>query len=69
VDFRGTRQDRRSRAAGVERGVTFGDVGDVGQDAIDNAYRDKYASRFPSTYVDPMLTPEAAAPTLRIVPR
>jgi hypothetical protein len=41
----------------------------VGQDAIDNAYRDKYASRFPSTYVDPMLTPEAAAATLRIVPR
>jgi hypothetical protein len=25
--------------------------------------------RFPSTYVDPMLTPEAAAATLRIVPR
>jgi len=63
------RPEGRIRAAGVERGVTFGDVADVGLDAIDNAYRDKYASRFPSTYVDPMLTPEAAAATQRIVPR
>jgi hypothetical protein len=63
------RPEGRIRAAGVERGVTFQEVGDAGHDAIDQAYRDKYASRYASTYVDPMLTPDAAAATLRLVPR
>jgi hypothetical protein len=62
------RPEGRVRAAGVERDVTFTEVGDEGYDAIDRAYREKYASRYDSTYVDPMLTPDAAAATLRLVP-
>ena len=62
------RPEGRVRAAGVERDVTFTDVGDEGHDAIDQAYREKYASRYASTYVDPMLTADAAAATLRLVP-
>jgi hypothetical protein len=62
-----TRPEGRIRAAGVERGVTFQQVEDAA--SIDQAYRDKYASRYASTYVDPMLTPDAAAGTLRLVPR
>jgi hypothetical protein len=69
VDFRAARQDRRSRrGAGVERDVTFTDVGVEGRDAIDQAYREKYAPRYASTYVDPMFTADAAAATLRLVP-
>jgi hypothetical protein len=62
------RPEGRIRAAGVERDVTFTEVGDEGHDAIDQAYREKYASRYASTYVDPMLTADAAAATLRLVP-
>jgi hypothetical protein len=58
----------RVRAAGVERDVTFTEVGDEGRDAVDRAYREKYASRYASTYVDPMLTTDAAAATFRLVP-
>ena len=36
-------------------------------DAVDAAYRDKYA-RYPS-YVEPMVTAQARATTLRLVPR
>jgi len=64
-----TRPEGRIRAAGVERDVTFKELGAEGHDAIDNAYRDKYASRFASAYVDPMLTQDAAAATLRLIPR
>ncbi len=63
-----SRPEGRVRAAGVERDVTFTEVGDEGRDAIDHAYREKYASRYAGTYVDPMLTPDAAAATLRLVP-
>jgi hypothetical protein len=63
------RPEGRIRAAGVERDVTFKEVENEGHDAIDNAYRDKYAPRFASTYVDPMLTQDAAAATLRLIPR
>ena len=61
------RSEGRIRAAGVERDVTFTEVGDEGRDEIDQAYREKYASRYTSTYVDPMLTADAAAATLRLV--
>jgi hypothetical protein len=37
-------------------------------DAIDQAYREKYA-RYASTYVDPMISPGARAATLRLTPR
>ena len=62
------RPEGRIRAAGVERDVTFTEVGDEGHDAIDQAYREKYAARYASTIVDPILSPDAAAATLWLVP-
>ena len=62
------RPEGRIRAAGVERDVTFTEVGHEGHDAIDQVYREKYSSRYASTIVDPMLSPDAAAATLRLVP-
>lgn len=62
------RPEGRIRAAAVERDVTFTEVGEEGREAIDQVYREKYTSRYASTYVDPMLTADAAAATLRLVP-
>jgi len=42
--------------------------GDADHAAIDQAYRRKYA-RYSRTYVDPMVSPDAAAATLRLTPR
>ena len=55
------------RAGGVERDVAFAEAGDAGQDAIDQAYRAKYASRYARNIVDPIVSPDAAAATLRLV--
>jgi hypothetical protein len=57
----------RIRAGGVERDVAFAEAGDTGQDAIDQAYRAKYASRYARNIVDPIVSPDAAAATLRLV--
>jgi len=57
-------QRGRIRAGGVERDVAFDDVHD-NTDAVDAAYRRKYGR---SSYVDAMVTPDAAATTLRLVP-
>jgi hypothetical protein len=69
--FRGT-QDRHEghiSAGGVEKEVGFVDVGDDALlDEIGSTYRTKY-SREPAAHVDPMLTPEARAATLRLEPR
>ena len=62
------RHEGRIRAGGVERDVSFEEPTDADQDAIDQVYRSKYA-RHSRTYVDPMVSPEAAAATLRISPR
>jgi hypothetical protein len=56
------------RTAGIERDVTFAEPDHADQDAIDRAYRGKYA-RYASTYVDPMISPGAKAATLRLTPR
>ena len=58
----------RIRAGGVERDVAFHDPDEADRRAIDEAYRTKYA-RFGARYVDPMVSSEAAAATLRLVPR
>jgi len=62
----------RIRAGGVERDVTFADPGDADRAAIDSvisaAYRTKYAG-YSRSYVDPMVSSEAAAATLRLTPR
>ncbi len=54
-------------ADGVERDVGFAHADDAVNDAVDAAYRDKYA-RYPS-YVEPMVTAQARATTLQLVPR
>jgi hypothetical protein len=63
------RPEGRICAGGVDRDVTFEELEDTGRDAIGQAYRHKYASRYSSTYVDPMLSPDAIAATLRLIPR
>ena len=67
--FRGTqvRHEGHIRAGGVERDVTFVEEIDPGiNDQIDAAYRSKYR-RYDARYVDPMLTPEARAATIKLV--
>jgi hypothetical protein len=59
------RPEGRIRAGGVERDVAFEEPTDADHAAIDRAYRSKYA-RYGSTYVDPMMSPGAAAATLRL---
>ena len=61
------RRAGRISSGGVARDVEFSDAEDAVNDAIDAAYRDKYA-RYPS-YVEPMVTAQARATTLQLVPR
>ena len=69
--FRGT-QDRHEghiSAGGIDKDVRFVEVGDDDvNDEIDAAYRAKY-TRYPASYVDPLMTPEVRATTLSLVPR
>jgi hypothetical protein len=68
--FRGT-QDRHEghiQAGGVDKDVLFVEADADADDAIDTAYRTKYR-RYPADIVDPMLSPEVRATTLRLVPR
>jgi hypothetical protein len=68
--FRGS-QDRHEghiRAGGVDKDVVFAEVEDV-NDEIDAAYRAKYDRYDATTYVDPMVGPEARAATIKLVPR
>ena len=58
----------RIRAGGVERDVTMADAEGADHDAIDRAYRSKYG-RYPRAYVDPTVSPDATAATLRLSPR
>lgn len=53
------------RAGGVERAVTFDGAHAADSSAIDDAYAAKYR---PSSYVDAMVTADAAATTLRLLP-
>jgi hypothetical protein len=51
----------------VERDVRFVSVDPSLHDAIDRAYRAKYADQ-PVQYVDPCVTPQAKAATIALVP-
>jgi hypothetical protein len=66
--FRGVQQTHEGhiRAGGVDKDVTFVAAGDGVNDAIDAAYRAKYR-RYP-TYVPPMVSQDARATTLKLVP-
>jgi hypothetical protein len=66
--YRAARRSRegRIRAGDVERNVCFEQPPDGVGPSVDDAYRAKYGR---SGYVEAMVTPEAAATTLRVVPR
>jgi hypothetical protein len=62
------RPEGRIRAGGLTRDVTFQEPDDADHDAIDHAYQTKYA-HYGSRYVEPMVSPDATAATLRLIPR
>jgi hypothetical protein len=68
--FRGTedRHEGHIRAGGVDKDVLFLEAGDDVNDEIETAYRTKY-QRYCASYIDPLLTPDARAATLELVPR
>ena len=68
--FRGTqtRREGRIRAGGVEKDVTFEEAESGVDDEVDAAYRAKYR-RYAASIVNSVLTPEARAATLKLVPR
>ena len=55
-------------AGGVDKDVAFVEADDV-DDEVDAAYRSKYGGRYPADHVDPMVSPEVRATTLKLVPR
>jgi len=56
-------------SGGVDKDVTFLDVSDPEiNDQVDAAYRSKYG-HYDAQYVDPMVSAEARAATIRLVPR
>lgn len=62
------RREGRIRAGGVEKDVTFVEERDPAiNDQIDAVYREKY--RRSAAYVPPMVSPDARATTLKLVPR
>ena len=67
--FRAGRASRAAhiRAAGIDKEVELLDADERADDAVDDAYREKYG-RYP-TYVEPMVSPQARTTTLRLVPR
>jgi len=67
--FRGaqTRHEAHVSAGGVEKDVGLVETDEVG-DEVDAAYQEKYGRRYPRI-VDSVLTPEARAATLKLVPR
>jgi hypothetical protein len=54
-------------AGGVGRDVSLAEAGGVIDAAVDDAYRRKYGGY--SSYVEPMIAPEARATTLKLIPR
>jgi hypothetical protein len=68
--FRGTedRYQGHIRAGGVDKDVRFVEPAEDVNDEIEAAYRTKY-QRYGASYIDPLLTPDARAATLELVPR
>jgi hypothetical protein len=62
-----TRHEARIRAGGVEKDVDLVET-DVANDEVDDAYRAKYGGRYASI-VPSIVTPDARAATLKLVPR
>ena len=68
--FRGTqtKHEGHIEAGGVEKDVTFVDADASLNDPIDAAYREKYR-RYAANIVGSVLTQEARAATIKLVPR
>ena len=68
--FRGTqaRREGHIQASGVSKDVSFADPGDDIGDDLDAAYRDKY-HRYAASIVGSVLSTQARAATLKLVPR
>ena len=68
--FRGTqsRHEGHIRAGGIDKDVAFEDADPGVNDQIDAAYRAKY-SRYGARILGSVLTPEARAATIKLVPR
>lgn len=68
--FRGTQERHEGRiwAGRVQKDVTFVDAGGEGAAEIDAAYRAKYR-RYAGEVLDSVLTTDARATTLKVVPR
>jgi len=68
--FRGTeeRHEGRIRAGGVQQDVTFVDAEEGVNADVDAAYRAKYR-RYAGSILNSVLTPEARAATIELVPR
>jgi hypothetical protein len=60
------RPEGRIRAGGVTRDIAFAEPEAADHDAIDQAYRSKY-EHHGSAYVDPVVSPNARAATLRLI--
>jgi hypothetical protein len=67
--FRGAQSHHQAhiRAGGVQKDVDLIET-DEGREVIDAAYQAKYSRRYP-TIVPRIVTPEAQAATLKLVPR
>jgi hypothetical protein len=68
--FRGTqvRHEGRIQAGGVTKDVTFVDADPSVYDQVDAAYRTKYG-RYSASIVNTVLTAEARAATIKLIPR
>jgi hypothetical protein len=68
--FRGTQEvhEGRIRVGGVQQDVTFVDADPDINEGIDAAYRAKYR-RYAGSILNSVLTPEARAATVKLVPR
>ncbi len=68
--FRLTQQTKQGHiaAGGVDKDVSFDEPDAAAEADIDAAYWAKYG-RYPQEYVDSVLTPEAKAATIKLVPR
>lgn len=63
------RHEGRIEASGIAKDVTFLDASsdEARNHQIDAAYRSKYR-KYSTTYVDPMVAPQARVTTLKLVP-
>ncbi|HEY3687097.1 MAG TPA: DUF2255 family protein [Streptosporangiaceae bacterium] len=68
--FRGTRtrHEGHIRSAGIDKDVTFADADPAVADDLDAAYRAKYGE-YPPNILDTVLSAQARAAAIRLVPR